>query len=80
MTKKDYTTELEVTGLTCNHCVASVKEELEEIPAVKHVKVTLQPDDVSRVVVVSSAPVSQEAFRDAITEAGYELLAVIKAK
>lgn len=78
MSNTDRHFELEVTGLTCAHCVASTKEELEEIPAVKHVKITLQPGDVSRVELVASEDVPEEAFRDAISEAGYELLSVSK--
>lgn len=80
MNKIDYHFELEVKGLTCEHCVASVKEELEEIPAVKHVKITLQPHDVSRVVLVTSSDISDGTFRDAITEAGYQLLSVSRVE
>ena len=33
------TTKLVVTGMTCGHCVASVTEELREVPGVTDVRV-----------------------------------------
>ncbi len=72
-TATDRTTELFVDGLTCNHCVASVKEELAEVTGVKNVEVILDPNGTSKVTVVSDTVLDDDALRDAITEAGYEL-------
>jgi copper chaperone CopZ len=63
-----------VSGMTCGHCVASVTEELTEIPGVTEVKVDLVADGVSDVVVDSADTLDVEAVRAAIDEAGYELV------
>lgn len=67
---------LGVKGMTCNHCAASVREELEEIDSVNQVEVELKPEAISQVTVTSNGDVSDDALRDAITEAGYELVAI----
>ncbi|WRS30847.1 heavy-metal-associated domain-containing protein [Actinomycetaceae bacterium MB13-C1-2] len=74
MTEVDRTVELFVNGMTCGHCVASVTEELEEVPGVKNVEVILGGDDKpSKVTVVTDILLDDEALRDAISEAGYQL-------
>ena len=37
----DRTVELSINGMTCGHCVASVTEELKEVPGVLDVEVIL---------------------------------------
>lgn len=64
-----------VTGMTCNHCVTSVTEELSELNGVSSVAVDLQADGVSRVTVVSAAPLESAAVAAAVSEAGYQLVA-----
>lgn len=64
-----------VEGMTCNHCVASVTEEVSAIDGVASVSVDLQVGGASRVSVVSERPVAAEQIRDAVTEAGYTLVA-----
>lgn len=59
-----------VTGMTCAHCVASVTEELSEVPGVEQVDVTLE---TGAVVVTSAEPLGREAVEAAVTEAGYAL-------
>jgi copper chaperone len=63
-----------VSGMTCEHCVASVTEELTEIPGVAAVNVELVPGEVSAVTVESEALLDADAVRAAIDEAGYELV------
>lgn len=62
-----------VDGMTCGHCVASVTEEVSAIEGVDEVTVDLNAGGTSTVTVVSSVPVSEQAVRDAVTEAGYSL-------
>ncbi len=62
-----------VTGMTCGHCVASVTEELEEIPGVRGVHVDLVAGGTSIVRVVSDQPLSDDAVQAAVTEAGYQV-------
>ncbi len=59
-----------VVGMTCNHCVASVTEEVGEVPGVTAVDVDLAS---GRLTVTSDAPVSEAQVRDAVAEAGYSL-------
>lgn len=73
MAESTVTKTLDVTGLTCNHCVASVTEEVHEIPGVARVEVDLQPGEISKVTVISEGDLPDDALRDAIAEAGYEL-------
>jgi len=59
-----------VTGMTCGHCVASVTEEVREIPGVQDVDVVL---DTGAVTVVSDATLDDAAVKAAVEEAGYQL-------
>lgn len=63
-----------VKGMTCEHCVASVTEELSELDAVTGVDVALNSGGTSVVTVRSSAMLDDEKVRAAIDEAGYELV------
>ncbi|HEY0640395.1 MAG TPA: copper ion binding protein [Pseudonocardiaceae bacterium] len=63
-------TTFAVTGMTCQHCVASVTEELTELPGVRGVDVDLA---TGRVTVTSDEPLTDDAVRGAVTEAGYQL-------
>ena len=60
-----------VTGMTCEHCVASVTEEISEIDSVTAVDVTLES---GQVVVTSETPIDREAVAAAVTEAGYAVV------
>jgi copper ion binding protein len=59
-----------VTGMTCGHCVASVTEEVQEIPGVTAVDVVLESGAVT---VTSEQPVADDSVREAVEEAGYQL-------
>ena len=69
------TTTYEVSGMTCQHCVNAVTEELSKLPGVLGVRVELGTDGPSSVNVDSDADLEPAAVRDAIDEAGYELVA-----
>jgi len=64
---------IDVQGMTCNHCVSSVIEELTKIDGVTSVIVDLQPGLTSHVQVHSSHPLATAALQSAIEEAGYAL-------
>ncbi|GAA3187383.1 heavy-metal-associated domain-containing protein [Nonomuraea roseoviolacea] len=57
-----------VKGMTCGHCVSSVKEEVGEVPGVTGVEVDLQS---GLLTVASEQPVEQSAIVAAVEEAGY---------
>ncbi|WP_110181249.1 heavy-metal-associated domain-containing protein [Nocardioides solisilvae] len=59
-----------VTGMTCQHCVASVTEEVGEVPGVTGVDVVLE---TGALTVTSDQPVDEAAVRGAVEEAGYAL-------
>ncbi|NED96123.1 heavy-metal-associated domain-containing protein [Phytoactinopolyspora alkaliphila] len=65
------TTTYKVTGMTCGHCVSAVTEEVSKIDGVSAVKVDLSSGDVE---VTSAAPLNADDVRDAVDEAGYELV------
>jgi copper chaperone len=60
-----------VQGMTCAHCVMSVTKEVEQVPGVDAVDVDLE----SGRVVVRGEGFSDEAIREAVDEAGYEVAA-----
>jgi len=65
-----HTFEGTVTGMTCGHCVASVTEEVQEIPGVEKVDVVLES---GALVITSAEPLDDAAVRAAVEEAGYQL-------
>ena len=64
-----------VEGMTCSHCVASVTEEVSALDGVESVSVDLQVGGASRITVVSNRLVPADQVREAVTEAGYTLVA-----
>lgn len=67
------TKTLSIEGMSCGHCVAHVEEALKELCGVKSVKVSLQDKTA---VVELAHDVEDKKFKDAIDEAGYELVRV----
>jgi copper chaperone CopZ len=63
-TRRDFT----VAGMTCQHCVLSVTEEVTDVAGVETVDVDLAS---GRLTVVGAA--SDDAIRAAVAEAGYEV-------
>jgi copper chaperone len=66
MTDATYT----VKGMTCEHCVRSVTEEVSEIDGVTKVSVDLP---TGAVTVSSAKELGADEVRAAVEEAGYEL-------
>ena len=58
-----------VEGMTCAHCVLSVREEVSEVPGVSAVDVDLAGGRMT----VSGEQVDEDAVRAAVAEAGYEV-------
>ncbi|HEX2902871.1 MAG TPA: heavy-metal-associated domain-containing protein [Jatrophihabitans sp.] len=68
------TTDYQVTGLTCGHCVNAVTEELSALPEVSAVSVDLVANGVSTVHVTSTAALTTDQVAAALDEAGdYQL-------
>jgi copper chaperone len=60
-----------VSGMTCEHCVASVTEEVAELPGVRRVDVVLADGTLT---VDAEPPLSEDVVREAVHEAGYQLV------
>jgi copper chaperone len=65
------TREYTVQGMTCSHCVLSVREEVSEVPGVSAVDVDL----ASGRLTVTGDDVDEQAVRAAVAHAGYEVAA-----
>lgn len=59
-----------VTGMTCDHCVRSVTDEVGKLDGVTGVTADLASGQVR---VTSDAPLVDDAVRAAVAEAGYEV-------
>ena len=62
-----------VTGMTCEHCVKAVGEEISAIDGVRAVDIDLVVDGESQVRVTSAESLDIAQVRAAVDEAGYEL-------
>jgi copper chaperone len=62
------TSEYVVTGMTCDHCVRSVREEVSEVEGVERVDVEL----TSGRLTVAGAGFSDDQIKTAVAQAGYE--------
>jgi copper chaperone CopZ len=60
-----------VSGMTCDHCVMSVTEEVTEVAGVDGASVDL----TAGVLTVTGDAFTDEAIRAAVAEAGYEVVA-----
>ncbi len=60
-----------VTGMTCDHCVNAMTEEVTQIPGVQVVDVDLATGGLT---VSSAEPLDEAAIRAAVEEAGYVLV------
>jgi copper chaperone CopZ len=64
-------TTINVSGMTCGHCVSAVTMELSLLPSVTEVDVDLKSGQVT---ITSDAALEQAQLATAIDEAGYELV------
>jgi copper chaperone len=66
-TEKTYT----VPGMSCQHCVVAVSDEVGQVAGVESVDVALETKQVT----VRGRDLDDRALRAAIDEAGYEAMA-----
>jgi copper chaperone len=71
------TTAYHVTGMTCDHCVHAVTDELLNIDGVSDVTVTLVPGGESTVTVASAGQLDPRTVGAALDEAGDYRLATV---
>jgi len=60
-----------VTGMSCGHCAGAVEGELVRLPGVTQVAVDIERGQVT---VISEEHLDAVAVREAIEEAGYDLV------
>lgn len=72
---KTIQTNVNVSGMTCGHCVSSVSEELEALNGVEEVSVDLNPGGLSTVTITSTNELSPAEIGEAVAEAGYVVVA-----
>lgn len=60
--------EYQVTGMTCEHCERSVREEVGRLEGVSDIRVSAQ---TGRLVVTSASDLDDSAVLAAVDEAGY---------
>jgi copper chaperone len=65
-----------VSGMTCDHCVVAVTDELSKVDGVEQVGIDLVVGGESAVAVTSEFPLAVETIRRAVDEAGYDLAGV----
>ena len=61
---------IRVKGMSCQHCVKTVKKILAEIDGITNVAVDLESGEVN---FEETRPVDNELMREKIKKAGYEL-------
>ncbi|MEV7152926.1 MULTISPECIES: heavy-metal-associated domain-containing protein [unclassified Streptomyces] len=64
-----------VTGMSCEHCAASITEEVSQVPGVTEVDVDVKAGSVS----VSGTDLDDARLHAAIVEAGYEVTESVAA-
>ncbi len=63
-------TKINVLGMTCDHCINAVTDELTKISGVTEVKIDLDSGEVD---ITSTGELELAQIAAAIEEAGYEL-------
>lgn len=67
---------ISINGMTCGHCQAAVEKALNAIDGVE-AKVNLNKKTAT---VMLAKPVADETLKNAVTEAGYEVVSVTEKK
>ena len=65
-------TKLKISGMSCQHCVKTVKDALTALEGVQRAKVNLRKGEA--IVRFNELHVTPATLRDAITQAGFEAL------
>ena len=65
--------KINIEGMMCQHCVAHVEKALTALGGVSSVKADLEGKCAT---VTLAAPVSDQELKDAVTQAGYEVVSI----
>ena len=67
---KEITTQIKVSGMTCEACAVSVQKNLERVKGVKHAEVSSEKGFAS--VTYDDAQTNEQQLRDAINKTGFK--------
>lgn len=70
-----HTTTVNVSGMSCEHCINSVTEEISGLKGVEVVAVDLNAGGISEVTITSTLTLDPAEIGEAIAEAGYLVVA-----
>lgn len=65
---------INVDGMTCDHCVKAVTEEISKIPSVIEVNIDLHAGEISPVTITAGDEISDADIATAVEEAGYSIV------
>ncbi len=61
-----------IEGMSCGHCITAVERALRDIG------LTAKADLKNKVAVITEGDASDEAIREAVEDAGYEVLRIVR--
>jgi copper chaperone CopZ len=67
--------QLFIEGMSCGHCAGQVEKTLRALPGVTGAEVDLA---AKRALVSFTADLADETLREAVTEAGYEVVSIVQ--
>jgi mercuric ion binding protein len=67
---KEVTTQIKVSGMTCDACAISVQKSLEKVKGVKHADVSSEKGLAT--VIYDDAQANEQQLRDAIGKTGFK--------
>ncbi|NVM95926.1 heavy-metal-associated domain-containing protein [Arthrobacter wenxiniae] len=70
-----HTTTVNVAGMSCEHCINSVTEEISGLKGVEVVAVDLNAGGISEVTITSTLTLDPAEIGEAVAEAGYLVVA-----
>lgn len=68
------TTTVNISGMTCGHCIASVTEELSSLEGVQNIDVALNKGGISTATITASQELDPEQVNEGVAEAGYQVV------
>jgi copper chaperone CopZ len=71
-------TIVHITGMTCDHCIRAVTDELTSVAGVTGVTIDLREGGISSATVTSVSPLSDAVLMSAVDEAGYDIASITR--
>ncbi|WP_026821261.1 heavy-metal-associated domain-containing protein [Arthrobacter castelli] len=68
------TRKVDISGMACGHCIASVTEELSTLEGVGNIDVVLNKGGVSAATITASRELDPDKVNEAVVEAGSHVI------